>query len=274
MILKELKIRNLGYIENFSREFSDGLNVIGCREGEELSFAIRLLFNHKILIPPRILTSAETELEAKMLVSDKTYRVVATFAGGQSPPAVFCYSIEGEDVTSEYLYLTRHPREHDLSDVFEGEESGTFLRFLKYANEDLYYAPRELSMLTDGMSDLSAFRAYLRNYIASFKPERIRAGKSYEIFLDKDGRYAVKCMIDGSKAKLMSESDKTLFRYLCFLRTAEFWRGFEELRNLHGIQKPLVVSQFLEKLDESIDVDHLLERTKNLNRQVIILTEA
>jgi hypothetical protein len=70
----------------------------------------------------------------------------------------------------------------------------------------------------------------------------------------------------------LSESEQVLFRYLCFLRTAEFWRGFEELRNLHGIKKPLIIKDFLERLDESIDTKDIIDRTVKLGRQVIILT--
>jgi hypothetical protein len=70
----------------------------------------------------------------------------------------------------------------------------------------------------------------------------------------------------------LSESEQTLFRYLCFLRTAEFWQGFEELRNLHSVKKPILTRDFLERLDESIDTQNVLERTKRLNRQIIMLT--
>jgi hypothetical protein len=70
----------------------------------------------------------------------------------------------------------------------------------------------------------------------------------------------------------LSESEQILFRYLCFLRTAEFWRGFEEIRNLHGVKKPLIIKDFLERLDESIDTSSIINRTMELGRQVIILT--
>jgi hypothetical protein len=92
--------------------------------------------------------------------------------------------------------------------------------------------------------------------------------------LEKDGRYAVKCRIDSSDACSLSVSERTLFRYLCFLKTAEFWCGFEELRNLHGIKKPLIIKDFLERLDESINTARLLKRAENLKRQVIVLSRA
>ena len=87
-----------------------------------------------------------------------------------------------------------------------------------------------------------------------------------------NGKYAVKHGSDGDFPVVLSETERTLFRYLCFLRTAEFWRGFEELRNLHGIKKPLIIKDFLNRLDESVDSEDLLRRTQKLGRQVIILS--
>ena len=46
----------------------------------------------------------------------------------------------------------------------------------------------------------------------------------------------------------------------------------EELRNLHGVKKPLMIMNFLERLDESINIQDLLERTSLLKRQVLLLT--
>ena len=136
----------------------------------------------------------------------------------------------------------------------------------------MYYAPHELAARTDGFSKLKFFRAYLRTFLKNFQGERICADKSYELVLKSDGRYAVSHSAGGDSAPLLSESEELLFRYLCFLHTAEFWQGFEELRNLHGVKKPLIVKDFLSRLDESIDRKDLLKRTEGLRRQVIILS--
>ena len=100
----------------------------------------------------------------------------------------------------------------------------------------------------------------------------IREGKRYELYLESSGKYVVRHVDDNGCSVFLSESEETLFRYLCFLKTAEFWHGFEELRNLNGIKKPLIVEGFLERLDESIDVSDLLQRTLRLKRQLILLT--
>jgi hypothetical protein len=91
------------------------------------------------------------------------------------------------------------------------------------------------------------------------------------LYLKKDGMYDVRYKGDNDMPVFLSESEQTLFRYLCFLRTADFWHGFEKLRNLHALKKPLLVKDFLSRLDESINIENLLKRTTELERQVIIL---
>lgn len=116
-----------------------------------------------------------------------------------------------------------------------------------------------------------AFRAYLRAFIKDFQPELIREGKRYELYLKKDGKYAVRYKDDNDMPVFLSESEQTLFRYLCFLKSAEFWHKFEMLRNLHAIKKPLLVKDFFSRLDESINIENLLQRTMEIKRQAIIL---
>ena len=207
-----------------------------------------------------------------MRVNTKTYLVTVLPSAKRQDPILKAFDGNGNDMTAEYRHLCAHCTEQDRSDVFDGSEKQQLWKVLQYANEDLYYAPRELSGRTDGFSDLNAFRSYLRSFIKDFKPETIREGKQYEIVMCPNGRYAVRHQVARDLPVALSESEQTLFRYLCFLKTAEFWQGFEKLRNLHGIKKPLVVADFLERLDESIDISGLLQRTARLNRQIILLT--
>ena len=272
MILKNITIQNLGSIPYLSQEFKEGLNVIGDYRRDELSFAFKFISGHKIPPPPNISVGVDTRIEARVLLCEKEYRVVAVLDKREERFEFSCFDSSGADVTSEYLYLTRHSYEQDLADVFSGDEDEASYRFLRYANEDLYYSKGELSRATDGFSDIKAFRKYLRDFLNNFEPELLREGREYEIFLSDSGQYVVRSKLDGSTTTMLSAAEKMLFKYLCFLRTAEFWHGFEEIRNLHGIKKPLIISGFLEKLDESIDVRELLNRAKKLKRQIILIT--
>ena len=181
------------------------------------------------------------------------------------------YDVDGHEKTREYLYLTSHCAEQDICEVFNKDAPKIFFKPIQYLDEDHYYSPRDLSKSTDRLSKTKAFRSYLKTFIKDFKSETIRDGKRYELYLKKDGRYAVRYKGDNDMPVFLSESEQTLFRYLCFLRTAEFWQGFEELRNLHGVKKPIIIADFLERLDESINIENLLQRTMHLERQAIIL---
>ena len=273
MVLKKIIIRNFGSIDTFSHEFGIGLNILKLGFCDEHIYGIRTVLCHKALPPcPPSWVRADTEIEASVCVNKKIYLLTVSPDADCRRLILKAYDSIGKEVIDEYLYLCSHCPEQDLSDIFEGDENKMFLKFLQYANEDMYYAPKELAKMTDGVSEIRAFRAYLRDFIRNFKSEAIRPGRQYEIILKKNGVYDVKRNDDSDFPPKLSQSEETLFKYLCFLRTAEFWRGFEELRNLNGIKKPLLVKDFLYRLDDSIDINKLLHRADNLNRQVIILS--
>ena len=269
MILRNITIINLGTIESFSYNFTDGLNVLRTRYTNDLAFVIRVLLNHKDITPlPQDAVRADSQIVATIVIDKKTYKILSAPDSARKCFLLKAYDEQGLDVTSEYLYLTDHCVEQDRADVFLGTEREMPLRFLQYANEELYFSRNELNKRTEYLSDLKFFRAYLRHYIKHFRSEPIRDGKRYEIFLENDWQYGVRYRDDYGTPVYLSESEQILFRYLCFLRTAEFWRGFEELRNLHGVKKPLIIKDFLERLDESIDI---IGRTAALGRQVVVL---
>ena len=162
MILRNITVINLGAIEQFSCDFEGGLNVLGARYADELSYAIRVLLNHKDIMPlPKDAVRADSQILAKMFMEDRQYGIVALPDTVRKCFVLKAYSEQGRDVTGEYLYLTDHCTEQDRSDVFEGTDKDLPLRFLQYANEDVFFARNELSRRTGELSNLKAFRAYL-----------------------------------------------------------------------------------------------------------------
>lgn len=273
MILENITIINLGAIEHSSFVFADGLNLLHTHHADKTTQAIRILLNHKDITPfPQDAVRADTRIEATVSIEKKQYKLIAVSNTVRGCFSLKAYNAQGGDATSEYLYLTDHCTEQDCSEIFDGTRKDMTLQFLKYIREDLYFSRRELCERTGDMSNLKAFRAYLRTFVKDFKPEPIREGKGYEIFFEDSGKYGIRYKNDRGMPVFLSESERTLFRYLCFLKTAEFWRGFEEIRNLHGIKKPLIIKNFLSRIDQSINVDDLLRRTERLGRQIIILS--
>ena len=271
MILKRITIQNLGAVDAFEYDFENDLNVVRSRYTDEISGAIQFVLNHRVFSLPKHWVRRSTRLEAFVCIFGKEYVLMATPNLKQNDLCLRAYDVDGHEKTREYLYLTSHCAEQDLCDVLDKDAKKMFFKPIQYLDEDRYYSSGELSKCTDRLSEIKAFRSYLKTFIKDFKPETIRDGKRYELYLKKDGRYAVRYKGDNDMPVFLSESEQTLFRYLCFLRTAEFWQGFEELRNLHSVKKPILTRDFLERLDESINIENLLQRTTELERQVIIL---
>ncbi|MBQ9785493.1 MAG: hypothetical protein IJW29_08325 [Clostridia bacterium] len=273
MVLRSLLIQSLGAVDRFGYDFESGMNLIGSRHTDEIAYAIRLVLGHRVSSLPACRVREDTRIEARVCVAETEYRVMAKKASGHPKLCLRALGADGKDLTKEYFYRISHCAEQDLSDVFCGRADQALFRLLQYLDEDRYYTSQELSMRTERLSETKTFRAYLKAFIKTFQTEPIREGKRYELSLEGNGRYTVRYKDENDRPVLLSESEQTLFRYLCFLRTAEFWRGFEELRNLHSIKKPLIVAGFLERLDEGIDITDLLQRTLHLGRQVILLTD-
>lgn len=272
MRIDTLKIQNLGQIADLTLSFGEKINVIVHSFPAEIAFAVMCITNNKAPLrwtPPRM--SGKTKIAAVVSVKEMSCNVEIALDEKTDALVLRAQDDSGKDVTSEYLHLTSHCAEQDLSDVFDGDEQTSLLRFLDYKNETGCLHGRELKKKTGGMSVLDSFRLYLSEFIRSFQPERISAGKSYEIVLHKNGLYGVRCVgLDDAPVHL-SETERRIFRYLCFLKTAEFWCGFEKIRNMHDAKKPLVVSGFLERLDEGADMGDILDKTRKLKRQVILL---
>ena len=268
MLLKKISISHLGGIKNFSRDFTNSLNVVKGRYSDELCCAITaVLHNKSTSCMPPIWICRESRIDAVVSINKKTFHIRITPNEDLNEIKLSAFDELDQEVTAEYLYLTSHCAEHDLSDIFNGNEKHAFLRILNCLNE-----PEISDRSADGLLHIKAFRSYAFDYVQNFKPEPLREGKRYEIVLEKNGLYGVRCMDDGEQPVYLSESEQTLFRYLCFLKTAEFWQGFEEIRNLHSVKKPFVIKDLLERLDESIDISALFDRTLNLGRQIIVLT--
>ena len=271
MLLKKITIQNLGAVDAFECDFENGLTIVKGRYTEEISDAIQFVLNHRASYLPRLWVSGSTRIEALVCILGTEYLLIAAPNLKQNDLCLRAYDVNGHEKTREYLYLTSHCAEQDLCEVFNKDTEKIFFKPIQYLDEDRYYSRNELSRCTNRLSETKAFRSYLKTFIKDFKSETIRDGKRYELYLKKDGRYAVRYTGENDIPVFLSESEQTLFRYLCFLRTAEFWRGFEELRNIHAIKKPLLIKDFFSRLDEAINIENLLQRTMWLERQAIIL---
>ena len=122
MVLKSIIIQNFGGVTLLSYEFRERLNVVKEIGRDVISYAIRAIFNHKTPPPPASWVGVDTRVEARVSLPQKSYHVTLTPDTEGGRLRLRSYDKDGIDVTQEYLYLTSHCIEQDMSDVFDGEE--------------------------------------------------------------------------------------------------------------------------------------------------------
>ena len=272
MRINHLRVFHTDWQEAVCYDMTEDLTIIHTHHADLVSYLLERVLNHKPYSPLPCVAGGNTEITAGVTLYQKQYQVRLAYETEKDEFRLLAYDDAGKDVTAEYCYFSSHCQEQDVAEVFDGKETGQELRFLRYVGAD-DFSCQELSKRTDGMSETSTFRAYCYRFIKNVSPELIRKGKRYQIALGGCGVYEVRFSGEGDAPVCLSESEQKIFGYLCFLQAAEFWHGFEEIRNIHGIKKPLLIKNFLEYLDESIETDAWMQRTMQLGRQVILLTK-
>lgn len=273
MVIHSVRIRNFGTVKDFSRDFTDGINIVRDRAARELAYGLGLLLNQKAVSPLSLREArADTVITARVSLGEKMYTLSAAYDDGRRALCLQAWDESGRNATSEYGYRTAHCAEQDRADFFDGDKTEYRMHFAPYMSDECDLSPRELARRTGGLFGIKTFRAYMTQYVKGFKPEILRDGKPYELVLKQDGCFGVHDPRNRGGEVFLSESEERMFDYLCFLQTAEFWRGFEEIRNLHSIKKPLIIINFFERLDESVDTRELMRRTARLQRQLLICT--
>ncbi len=249
MKIKEVYIHFLGGIRSLRLRLDGGLNVVACPHTREISFALRLLCNHKSLPPlPACFAGEDTRIRGRVETQGQDYWLTVRFYRDQSWTLTAC-DCRGEDVTGTYQYESSHCAAQDAAECFGGGEEMLQGILPAYLSPDSESTDPPLEKCTDGYVLGGTFRNYLKRFLASWQGEDVLMG-------------CTQCD---------NGSEKRICQYLCFLKVAEFWQGFEELRNMHGIKKPLLVADFLERLDDGADLSQVMRYAKALERQIIFL---
>lgn len=174
------------------------------------------------------------------------------------------------DCSDEYFGLVERKPELDSSIFFYHFKKQNFPRkLLKYQDLLKYYPNGDFARLTNGYGLTRSFRGFITSYIKHFKPIRLCDNKDCFLKLSKKGEFEIG-YLDNDEDVCLSASENILYHYLSFISVAQFWSRAEKIRNMHHVNKPLVVSNFLEYLDESIEISDILRCSEKAERQVFL----
>lgn len=264
LYVKQIVIEKNGKITE-SLEFAKGLSVV--KGNAEIYDIIKLLLGIK--------EAARSFHNIRFLCVvelDKTYYIRGNKNKGDLLFSVSVFSDEIE-CTEEYFEMVKESAEIDSALFFHRFKRQDFPhKLFKYRDLLKYYPNGDFSSLTNGYGTTRSFRGFITDYIKHFKPIRLRTDKDLFLKLSTDGEFNVG-FINSNDKVFLSESESVLYHYLSFISIADFWSRAEKIRNLNRVNKPLIVSNFLECLDGSIDLSEIVRRTNKIDRQVIIFSE-
>lgn len=176
----------------------------------------------------------------------------------------------GAECTQTYLDSVACCAEEEDVSCFGSQQKADFphriCRYIRAEQEN----DGEFRKSTAGAGFTDAFRSYLKHYIRHFRPQLLRPDKPYQLALSPTGVFTVVHPGVSDAVFYLSDTENRLFHFLCFLNLAEFWAGFEAIRDMHHIQKPLFISELLEFLPQNMDTTGVWERIACLGRQLFV----
>ena len=151
---------------------------------------------------------------------------------------------------------------------FDDFEKENYPLRLAYYKDNKYFYKGKFSALTNGIGETRFFRAYLNEFIKSYKPELINKEKDLWLSLKDNGEFIVRNDSAGKETKDLNTKDLFVYNLLCFLNLVRFWDEFNEIRNINTEKTPVVI-----KLPDNCDIEVgcIIERTKGMDRKFFIL---
>lgn len=276
MNIRKLKIEGFGSIRCFEAVFPSDFIVLSGRSSEIIATAIKLLIGGRLSKQEEFLfRSDRANLSAEVVFDREEIYYVEIKGSAQTGLPVFraLKPDVHEDYTEEYRMHTRQSGEEEISNIFSDFKKRGYPHKIKYYKDtDKYYPNGNFGDVTDGIGTTKTFRSYLKNYIRTYNPQRLREGKEYMLILDNNGEFKVTHPdLSVDTVPYLSESENILYHYLCFLNLSEFWYGIEQIKDIHHARRPLIISDFVEQIDRSIDITDFIVRTRKLGRQAFLM---
>ncbi len=247
-MIKNIVLENIGATDFFEASFNKGLNIVKTHDSETLAYSLGYVTNNFPLCKSFPTLLKRNSIIRSALTLDKEY----------------IFDIQGNNAKiSSLLHQSRE--EDNLCFYQNGKYKNHKAKLAEYKDFEYFYYDKRFTISTGGACRSRSFRAYLNEYIRNFKPQKLNPNKRFFININENGEFFVEVYPD------LSASEKNLFDFLCFLNIIEFWDGFEKIRDLNHIKKPIVITELFEMIDESIPASFIIKRLKTLNRQVFLI---
>lgn len=273
MILKELTIERLGKIEHLNVPFHEEVTAITVPDTESIVKAIGLTTNKKRLIDcsEEFAVSDNTEIILKLEIAGHPYTITARGQPHSSEciyEATDCKTNAAVDVSILFRNMRLCEEEEDLIYYRYDTKNAFPNRLLHYKDPEKYYALGDFQKKTNGSGSTQTFRIYLKEFIRKYGTYNSFTD-SYKAKLRSDGSFILHSPTLQHFIADLSEQEKKLFDYDCYIEVNKFWCGFEDIRDINHEKWPMLIDAG--DLSEYIGFHKLLAKSKGLGKQMVIM---
>lgn len=273
MILKELTIEGLGKIEHLNVPFHEEVTAITVPDTESIVKAIGLTTNKKRLIgcSEEFAVSDNTEIILKLEIAGHPYTITARGQSHSSEciyEATDCKTNAIVDVSILFRNMRLCEEEEDLIYYRYDPKNAFSNRLLHYKDPEKYYALGDFQKKTNGSGSTQTFRTYLKEFIQKYGTNG-SCTYSYKAELRSDGSFVRCCPTLPHFIADLSEREKKLFDYDCYIEVNRFWCGFEDIRDINHEKWPMLIDAG--DLYAYSGFHKLLAESKGLGKQMIVM---
>ena len=273
MILKELTIEQFGKIEHFDVLFQEQVTAITAPDTESIVKAIGLTTNNKRLIDcsEEFTVSDNTKIILKLEITGHSYTITARGQPHSSKciyEAIDCKTNAAVDASLLFRNIRLCEEEEDLIYYRYNPKNAFSNRFLHYKDPEKYYAFGDFQKKTNGFGATQTFRIYLKEFIRKYGTYNSFTD-SYKTELRSDGSFIQHSPTLHHFIADLSEQEKKLFDYDCYIEVNKFWCGFEDIRDINHEKWPMLIDAG--DLYAYSGFHKLLAKSKGLGKQMIVM---
>ena len=261
--LKKLFYQNVGGVPVYLRNFYETVEYIDDPCAQVTSRVIRLVLGDRQACDG--LLQPDSRVEALVQIGQRQSRMWVKYMADSATPGFFADNVADTLAYSAAVELT--PEERKLSCFFG---PGSYSVRLYQYGDPAHRCTDDFQESTWGIGTTQTFRRYLRWFIRNFRPERLLPHKNYWLCLEKDGRFTVRLGKHGEKIPDLSETEHWVYHYLCYLHLLRFWNGMRKRCRYPVPDTPILIRDFSDRLDASVDFRKLLARAERIKQQVLI----
>ncbi len=245
MIIKKLKIDDFEDVEHLELSFSPQVISLEMPVADTVRKAVAVIlksvrmkdFAGDLCIKPGTSISAEID------INGEEYFVTAR---GSPETGGFEYDVRDDrgDHRFDFYDMIHVCEEEDRLSCFHYDEGKPYSRRLKqYKDIEKYYPEGVFSEITDGIGCTRTFRALLNEYIKGFRYQRFPIRDDRRVAIRNDGEFVLTDSGGAMEPISLTEGERKLFEYMCFLYVNDFWKRVELVRDINHVSRPVMIPE-------------------------------